>query len=182
MKNSTTRTLTLGRLARAAGLARASLLHYESLGLLVPAARRASGYRLYSDAEIERLATIRRLREAGLSLTAIRDLLHTRARPDVAAELLEQRLLELAVEVERLRGQQQLLARLLAAPALRRRESRLDKAGWVDLLRRAGLSDADMRTWHVGFEADDPRGHAKFLRTLGLPASEIGRIRRWSKE
>ena len=55
-----TKKLTLGRLARATGLARASLLHYEALGLLVPQTRSAAGYRYYGDAELERLRSIRR--------------------------------------------------------------------------------------------------------------------------
>lgn len=67
--------LTLGRLARATGLARSSLLHYEALGLLKPLARSEAGYRLYGEAEVERLQHIRRYREAGLSLEAIQQLL-----------------------------------------------------------------------------------------------------------
>ena len=65
-----TALLTLGRLARATGLARSSLLHYEALGLLQPRARSDSGYRLYGEAEVQRLQAIRRYREAGLSLEA----------------------------------------------------------------------------------------------------------------
>lgn len=176
--------ITLGRLARSAGLARASLLNYESLGLLVPAARSASGYRLYSPLEIERLHAIRRYRDAGLSLDAICKLVKSprssSEKADDAAQLLEGRLLELSSEIERLRQQQKILARLLATPAFRRRERQLDKEQWVRLLRRAGMSDDDMRSWHQGFESDDPRGHAKFLRGLGLAAREVARIRRWS--
>lgn len=59
---------TLGQLARDSGLARASLLHYEALGRLLPATRSARGYRLYGKREIERLRDIRRYREAGLTL------------------------------------------------------------------------------------------------------------------
>lgn len=176
---------TLGRLARETGLARASLLNYESLGLLAPAGRSAAGYRLYGDVEIERLRSIRAFREAGLSLAAIRELLQTRSkspsRPNAMADILEKRLLELSSEIERMRQQQKLLARLLTSPALRRREQRLDKAGWVAMLRRVGMTEEDMRAWHAGFEADDARGHTRFLRELGLPSDEVRRIRRWSR-
>ena len=44
---SPTTRLTLGKFARRVGLARSSVLHYESLGLLAPAGRSAAGYRLY---------------------------------------------------------------------------------------------------------------------------------------
>lgn len=174
--------LTLGRLARVVGLARASVLNYERMGLLHPAGRSPAGYRWYGEGEVERLRSIRRLREAGLSLAMIRQLLkpHAGARHESAA-LLEARLLELCQEVERLRVQQQLLARLLASPAFRKQHRCNDKAAWVAMLERAGLNEAQMRAWHAGFEADSPAEHAAFLRSLGLGAREVERIRRWSR-
>jgi DNA-binding transcriptional MerR regulator len=177
--------MTLGQLVKASGLARASLLHYERLGLLVPAGRSTAGYRLYSEPELDRLRTIRRFREAGLSLATIRELLVAASpvqdgqhRP---AELLETRLLDLCTEVERLRVQQHFLARLLASPEFRASQPGQGKEAWVALLQHAGFDEADMRQWHCGFEADDPTGHATFLHSLGLAPAEIAKIRRWSK-
>jgi DNA-binding transcriptional MerR regulator len=174
--------LTLGKLAEACGLARASLLHYETLGLLAPVGRSAGGYRLYGDAELERLRAIRRFREAGLSLAAIRDLLAPldpveASRRSGAAGLLETRLLDLSKEVERLRAQQKLLARLLATPEFRAGLPCEGKAAWVAMLRRAGFSEDDMRQWHRDFEADRPAEHDAFLRSLQLPPAEIAAIR-----
>jgi MerR family transcriptional regulator, thiopeptide resistance regulator len=173
----TTTLLTLGRLARATGLARSSLLHYEALGLLTPRTRSNSGYRLYGEAEVQRLQAIRRYREAGLSLEAIAQLL---ARPGATgpAGLLEQRLLALSDEVRRLREQQQGLARLLAMPEFHAQRQARGKAAWVALLRQAGFSDDDMRRWHADFEAAAPGQHAAFLRSLGLSAAEVAAIRR----
>lgn len=180
-----TKKLTLGRLARATGLARASLLHYEALGLLVPQARSAAGYRYYGEAELERLKSIRRYRDAGLSLAAIRDLLaptkpSTRLRSEPAA-LLEARLIDLSNEIESLRTQRALLARLLAMREFRNVQRCRDKAAWTNLLRRAGFSEAEMRAWHTSFEAESPGEHAAFLRSLGLKKEEVLSIRRWSK-
>ena len=56
------------------------------------------------------------------------------------------------------------------------------KAAWTALFRAVGLSDAQMRAWHGRFERDNPSGHRACLRSLGLGAAEIGRIRRWSLE
>lgn len=180
-----TTKLTLGRLARATGLARASVLHYESLGLLVPQARSAAGYRLYGEAEVERLRSIRRYRDAGLALAAIRELLapakasgHKRSEP---AALLESRLVDLSSEIDALRAQQRLLARLLATREFRKAQRCRDKAAWTQLLRRAGFSDEEMREWHVAFESESPAEHALFLKSLGLAPSEVTAIRRWSK-
>jgi MerR family transcriptional regulator, thiopeptide resistance regulator len=178
------RTLTLGRLSKACGLARASLLHYEALGLLKPRTRTAAGYRVYGEVEIERLQSIRRFRDAGLSLTAISELLkpNTNAKNSSAAtRLLERRLLDLCMDIERLRAQQKQLARLLASPEFRNAGFAASKESWVALLSRAGMSEAEMHNWHTGFEADSPREHAAFLRSLGLKTAEVARIRRWSK-
>jgi MerR family transcriptional regulator, thiopeptide resistance regulator len=170
--------LTIGQLAQAVGLARGSLLHYETLGLLRPAARSAAGYRLYGEADVERVRAIRRYRDAGLPLAAVAALLDQPAAGPRAAALLEQRLLALTDEVEDLRAQQQLLARLLASTAFREGPRVAHKAGWVALLRRAGFSDADMQRWHADFEAADPAQHAAFLRALGLSRAEVAAIRR----
>lgn len=169
--------LTIGRLATAAGLARGTLLHYEAMGLLVARGRSPAGYRLYGADALDRLQAIRRYREAGLSLADVGALL---ARPQAgAAGLLEQRLLGLGAEIQRLRAQQRHLARLLALHE--RRAPLAGKAAWVALLRRAGFSDDEMRQWHADFEAEDAAAHRAFLRALGLPAAEIARLRRLSR-
>jgi DNA-binding transcriptional MerR regulator len=179
-------TFTLGQLGKRVGLARTSVLHYESLGLLVPRARSAAGYRLYGTDELERLRTIRRLRDAGLPLADIRNLLASRGgaapgrgpQQPRAAELLEKRLLGLCEDVERIRRQQRLLARLLALPEFRGERLQFDKAEWVALLRRAGLDESAMHMWHVEFERESPREHAAFLRSLGLAQNEVDQVRR----
>jgi DNA-binding transcriptional MerR regulator len=183
MPDELARTMTLGRLARLTGLARASLLHYESLGLLKAGKRSAAGYRLYSAEEVERLRTIRRYRDAGLSLKAIGELLmpRTKARSSAPAKILEERLLGLCKDVEKLRAQQQQLARLLATPGLRDGRPAGGKKAWTAMLQRAGMSDEEMHDWHKTFESDSPHEHASFLRSLGLDSKEVARIRRWSR-
>jgi MerR family transcriptional regulator, thiopeptide resistance regulator len=168
--------LTLGQLAREVGLARSSLLHYEALGLLVPAGRSAGGYRLYDDAQRERLRAIRAYRAAGLPLAAIRGVL---ASPtDEAAHILEKHLLALNDEIARLRHRQKALAMLLAQPAFKRRGQARGKDAWVALLRRAGFDDADMDRWHAEFEAESPDSHAAFLVSLGMAPRAVQAIRR----
>lgn len=185
MTSTAHKKLTLGQLARQCGLARASLLHYEELGLLIPAGRSPAGYRLYGEHEIERLQTIRRYREAGLALPAIKELLDRRASSsspmNETGALLEARLLSICQEMERLREQQNILARLLAAPEFQGRPAGKGKDAWIELLRQAGFSEADMLDWHCGFEADDAQGHAAFLRSLGLSEDEVSAIREASR-
>jgi DNA-binding transcriptional MerR regulator len=169
---------TLGQLARKTGLARSSLLHYEATGLLMPAGRSASGYRLYGAAEVARLDAIRAYRAAGLPLAAIRTLLAKDA--DRPARILEQHLRDLSDDIARLQARRRTLATLLAQPDFRDDRSPRSKAEWVGLLRRSGLDDDGMRQWHAAFDADDPSAHAAFLRSLGLRDDEIDDIRRWS--
>lgn len=67
--------LTIGRLAREAGLHAQTLRYYEAEGLLVPSARTAGGQRRYSAADARRLHFIRHAREFGFSVEQIRELL-----------------------------------------------------------------------------------------------------------
>ncbi len=72
-------TLTIGVLAKQAGVAPGTLRYYERVGLLAPAARSLSGYRLYPREEIKRLRFIRRAQELGFSLEEVALLLRLHA-------------------------------------------------------------------------------------------------------
>lgn len=170
--------LTVGQMARVAGVSRTSLLYYERLGLLQPAARSSSGYRLYGQGEVDRLRAVRIYREAGLPIAEIRELLACDLRGSAA--VLERRLLELDRQVARLRGQQRLLARLLAQPATMSLRGIRSKAQWVAMLTAAGFDEQQMNDWHRDFEADAPEAHREFLAALGMPPAAIRQVRAWS--
>lgn len=68
-------TLTIGRLAAAAGVNLETVRYYERIKLMPLPARTASGHRAYEEAHIRRLAFIRRARELGFSIEDIRALL-----------------------------------------------------------------------------------------------------------
>lgn len=67
--------LTIGQAAERSGVSPKMLRHYESLGLLPPVARTASGYRLYGEKEVHTLRFIRRARDLGFSMAEIAELL-----------------------------------------------------------------------------------------------------------
>lgn len=67
--------LRVGELARRAGLTVRTLHHYDEIGLLKPSGRSESGYRLYSQADVQRLHAIQTLRHLGLALADIAGLL-----------------------------------------------------------------------------------------------------------
>ncbi|HXQ16627.1 MAG TPA: helix-turn-helix domain-containing protein [Caulobacteraceae bacterium] len=69
------RTLTIGRLATAAGVNLETVRYYERVGLMPPPDRTVGGHRSYAPEHRSRLAFIRRARELGFSLDDIRRLL-----------------------------------------------------------------------------------------------------------
>lgn len=66
--------LTIGALARAAGVHVQTLRYYEREGLLVASARTAGGQRRYTQSDRRRLQFIRHAREFGFSIDQIREL------------------------------------------------------------------------------------------------------------
>lgn len=67
--------LKVGDLARRTGLTVRTLHHYDEIGLLTPSGRSEAGYRLYSQADVQRLHGIQTLRQMGLALSDIGNLL-----------------------------------------------------------------------------------------------------------
>ena len=55
------------------------------------------------------------------------------------------------------------------------------KEHWVELFREIGLDEPTMQRWHAAFEKRWPESHESFMKWLGIPDSEIGRIREASK-
>ena len=70
--------LTIGDIAKLANVNVQTVRYYERRGLLVPTARRASGYRTYDNTAINRLRFIRRAQELGFTLSEIGELLALR--------------------------------------------------------------------------------------------------------
>jgi len=69
------RTLSIGKLAQAAGIGVETIRYYQRLGLIAVPARPAGGIRRYSANTVERLLSIRRAKELGFSLKDIAQLL-----------------------------------------------------------------------------------------------------------
>ena len=67
--------LKVGDLARRTGLTVRTLHHYDEIGLLTPSGRSEAGYRLYSQADVQRLHGIQTLRQMGSPLGDIGELL-----------------------------------------------------------------------------------------------------------
>jgi len=70
--------LTIGQVAKAAGVNVETIRYYERRGLIPRPPRRASGYRQYSEDTIKRIRFIRHAKELGFSLKEIGELLSLR--------------------------------------------------------------------------------------------------------
>jgi len=68
--------MSIGQAAGASGVSAKMIRYYEQTGLVPPAERLESGYRVYTDADVHRLRFIRRARDLGFSLAEIDDLLN----------------------------------------------------------------------------------------------------------
>lgn len=105
--------LTIGEVARLADTTVKAVRHYHAHGLLPEPERDAAGYRRYGSAELVRLLRIRRLRELGLSVPRIRELLGD--GPDTVRAALAELDRELAAKQRDITKQRKRIAELRAS-------------------------------------------------------------------
>jgi len=87
-------TLTIGALARAAGVNVETVRYYQRIGLLETPPRPARGYRRYPHSAVRRLRFVRRAQALGFSLREIAELLSLNDGDCGEARVLAQRKLE----------------------------------------------------------------------------------------
>ena len=85
---------TIGKLAAKTRVRPDTIRYYESEGLLNPADRNESGYRVYDAESIRRIRFIRQAQECGFALEEIRNLLLLRHQGSAMAEEIRKRVLE----------------------------------------------------------------------------------------
>lgn len=110
--------MNIGQAARRSGLSAKMIRYYESIGLLKPALRSESGYRLYQQEDLHSLAFIKRSRDLGFSLEEVSRLLtlwqdRQRASADVKA-LATQHIDELNRRIEEMVSLRDTLSELVA--------------------------------------------------------------------
>lgn len=81
MSSGTTRGYTVGQVAGLAGVTIRTLHHYEHIGLLTPSDRSPAGYRIYAEADIDRLLRVLNYRELGFPLDDIATMLDDGGTP-----------------------------------------------------------------------------------------------------
>ena len=68
----------IGEFAKRSGVSTDTLRFYEKNGLIVPAGRSESGYRLYNETNLQQIHFILKSKEVGLSLEDIKELMEIR--------------------------------------------------------------------------------------------------------
>lgn len=111
--------MTIGQVARQAGVGVETVRFYERQGLLAEPPRRASGYRQYAQEVVARLRFIKRAQELGFSLKEISELLSLRVDPDMTCGEVKQRaeakMAAIDAKLRDLQRMQAALAQLVAA-------------------------------------------------------------------
>ena len=108
--------MKIGELAKQTGFSTKAIRYYELLGLLAEPERTDSGYRLYTEKDVERLEFIEKAKHLGFSLEDIRDILildQQQQRPCVhVLALIDQKLKQVDDVLRDLKAFRQELARL----------------------------------------------------------------------
>ncbi|MCI0462003.1 MAG: MerR family DNA-binding protein [Gemmataceae bacterium] len=92
--------LTIGQVARRAGVGIETVRFYERQGLLEEPPRKESGYRQYPADVVSRLRFIKRAKELGFSLREIKELLALRFDPDTTCAEIRQRATAKIADIE----------------------------------------------------------------------------------
>jgi MerR family redox-sensitive transcriptional activator SoxR len=109
-------TLSIGEVARRAGINASAIRYYEGVGLL-PEPERVGGKRRYDEAVIRKLATIDAAKRVGFTIEGVHTLIHGFSAEAAAAErwqaLATNKLAEVDGLISRLRQMRELLEEAL---------------------------------------------------------------------
>jgi MerR family copper efflux transcriptional regulator len=98
-------TMTIGKIAKRAGVGVETIRYYERMGLLEEPPRRTSGYREYPASALARLRFIKKGKQLGFSLKEIDELLSIRMDPNATcAEVKQQADAKIAEVEEKIRA------------------------------------------------------------------------------
>ena len=151
--------LSIGELARHAGVTVKTVRHYSDLGIVPPVDRSPGGYRRYRAGDVARLELVRTLRELGIDLPTIREVVERRA---TLSEVAAAHAAALEAQIRTLRLRRAVLT------AVARRGSTQEE---TELMHRLATLTADERRRHV----------ADFIDTVFPPpatAPELAAARR----
>jgi DNA-binding transcriptional MerR regulator len=157
--------LSIGELARRAGLPVRTIRFWSDIGVLPPAARTGGGRRLYDAACVARLELVATLRELGLGLTDVRRVLEEQASiAEVAAIHLE----ALDAQIRALRLHRALLALVVKRAAGSEEMTMMHKLASLSAAERRQIIDDFLAEAFEGLEPS-PATAARWAAAPNLP-------------
>lgn len=109
--------LTIGKVAERAQVTADSIRFYEREGLIKPAQKSESGYRLYTEEAIRRIGFIKHAQQCGFSLGEIRELLDLRSTDSACCDdiyrVAVEKKLQLATKIKALNAMSAALSGLI---------------------------------------------------------------------
>lgn len=157
--------LSIGEVAKRAGVSVQTVRHYGKLGLVQPSAVTNAGYRLYSEVDVARLELVRTLRAVGFDLNTIAQLLKEQISASDAVNLQLQ-----ALDLQaRVLQRQQVILRAVAkgdTPAVLSRLRRLEVLARLDKLEREAFLAEQLQPSFAGKPTSPEVWRAA---TAGLP-------------
>ena len=140
--------ITIGRLAKLAGVNIQTVRYYERRGILTPSSKTGVGYRIYGDPELRRLQFIRHAKELGFTLKEIADLLQlgvpSESSCDSVRKKAEEKLRIVEERMEALGSMKLVLEELIRACRGRKRIEEcpilksIEKGGGKDVKKKKG--------------------------------------------
>ncbi len=157
--------LSIGELARRAGLPVRTIRFWSDIGLVPPTARTESGRRLYDAECVARLALVATLRELGLGLADVRRVLDGRAS---VAEVAAVHLDALDAQIRALRLHRSVLAVVVKRAAGNEEMTMMSKLARMSVAERRQMIDEFLAEVFEGL-GDNPGHAARWAAAWDLP-------------
>ena len=141
---------TIRDLCKISKLSRSTILYYDSLGLLKPAERNESNYRLYTDESFKTLERICLYRDDGVTLEDIGMLLSISKNDDKKLDILERTLFRLNEVVQKVQKKQSMVVEMIKATT--------NTSGFGDIFDDQYLTDSYNRISAFAFDVSKVTG------------------------
>jgi DNA-binding transcriptional MerR regulator len=162
--STTTGLFTIGQLARRTGVPARTIRFWSDAGLVPPASRSASGYRLYDAAAVARLELVRSLRELGLGLDVVRAVL---SRASTVADVAAAHVRVLDGQIRTLRLQRAVLSTVARRDTTIEETILMHKLARLSARERQQIIDDFVADTFAGVDPEDPAiGVARGMRQL----------------
>lgn len=105
---------TTGEMAKLCGISVRTVQFYDAKGLLKPSQLTEGGRRIYTEDDLAGMRIICTLKSLGLSLSSIKDIMHSGRPIDTLSQLLKERQKQLESEAENIRHSREIIDNILS--------------------------------------------------------------------